>query len=70
MQQRLRKSPVEMQKNIDSLGTLLLNPAERALLLYGALARYQRELRGLLANGQQRGRGLRHDGRRGWCQRP
>ena len=49
VQQRLRKCPVEMQKNIDSLGTLLqLNPAERALLLYGALARYQRELRGLL----------------------
>lgn len=49
VQQRLRKRPVEMQKNIDSLGTLLqLNPAERALLLYGALARYQRELRGLL----------------------
>lgn len=49
VQVRLRKSQVQMQKNIDSLGTLLqLNPAERALLLYGALARYQRELRGLL----------------------
>ena len=37
------------QKNIDALaGLLQLNPAERALLLYGTLARYQRELRGLL----------------------
>jgi SpoVK/Ycf46/Vps4 family AAA+-type ATPase len=38
-----------VQKNIDALaGLLQLNPAERALLLYGTLARYQRELRGLL----------------------
>ncbi|MBL8306665.1 MAG: ATP-binding protein, partial [Rubrivivax sp.] len=29
-------------------GLLQLNPAERALLLYGTLARYQRDLRGLL----------------------
>ena len=34
---------------IDALaGLLQLNPAERALLLYGTLARYQRDLRGLL----------------------
>ena len=38
-----------VEKNIAALGELLqLNPAERALLLYGTLARYQRELRGLL----------------------
>ena len=38
-----------VQKNIDALaGLLQLNPAERALLLYGTLARHQRELRGLL----------------------
>jgi SpoVK/Ycf46/Vps4 family AAA+-type ATPase len=38
-----------VQKNIDALaGLLQLNAAERALLLYGTLARYQRELRGLL----------------------
>jgi hypothetical protein len=38
-----------VQKNIDALaGLLQLNPAERALLLYGTLARYQRDLRGLL----------------------
>ena len=37
------------RSNIDALAALLqLNPAERALLLYGTLARYQRELRGLL----------------------
>ena len=49
LQQRLKQSRTEVQKNIDALGGLLqLNPAERALLLYGALARYQRELRTLL----------------------
>ncbi|WP_353094770.1 AAA family ATPase, partial [Methylibium sp.] len=38
-----------VEKNIDALaGLLQLNPAERALLLYGTLARYQRDLRGLL----------------------
>jgi SpoVK/Ycf46/Vps4 family AAA+-type ATPase len=43
-----RQSPL-VETNIDALGQLLqLNPAERALLLYGTLARYQRELRGLL----------------------
>ncbi|WP_217283756.1 ATP-binding protein [Pseudaquabacterium terrae] len=45
----LKKQSTLVQKNIDALGSLLqLNPAERALLLYGTLARYQRELRGLL----------------------
>jgi SpoVK/Ycf46/Vps4 family AAA+-type ATPase len=38
-----------VQKNIDALaGLLQLNQAERALLLYGTLTRYQRELRSLL----------------------
>jgi SpoVK/Ycf46/Vps4 family AAA+-type ATPase len=46
---RLKKESTLVQKNIDALGGLLqLNPAERALLLYGTLARYQRDLRGLL----------------------
>ena len=46
---RLKKENTLVQKNIDSLaGLLQLNPAERALLLYGTLARYQRDLRGLL----------------------
>ena len=46
---RLKKQSTLVQKNIDALaGLLQLNPAERALLLYGTLARYQRELRGLL----------------------
>ncbi|MDP3223176.1 MAG: AAA family ATPase, partial [Rubrivivax sp.] len=46
---RLKKEGTLVQKNIDSLaGLLQLNPAERALLLYGTLARYQRDLRGLL----------------------
>ena len=46
---RLKKESTLVQKNIDSLaGLLQLNPAERALLLYGTLARYQRDLRGLL----------------------
>ncbi|MBC7941547.1 MAG: AAA family ATPase, partial [Chitinophagaceae bacterium] len=46
---RLKKESALVQKNIDSLaGLLQLNPAERALLLYGTLARYQRDLRGLL----------------------
>jgi SpoVK/Ycf46/Vps4 family AAA+-type ATPase len=45
----LKKSQTLVQKNIDALaGLLQLNPAERALLLYGTLARYQRDLRGLL----------------------
>jgi SpoVK/Ycf46/Vps4 family AAA+-type ATPase len=38
-----------VEKNIDALSSLLqLNKAERALLLYGTLARYQRDLRSLL----------------------
>jgi SpoVK/Ycf46/Vps4 family AAA+-type ATPase len=45
----LKKEQTLVQKNIDALaGLLQLNPAERALLLYGTLARYQRDLRGLL----------------------
>ncbi len=45
----LKKESTLVEKNIDALGNLLqLNPAERALLLYGTLARYQRDLRGLL----------------------
>ena len=46
---QLKKESNLVQKNIDALaGLLQLNPAERALLFYGTLARYQRELRGLL----------------------
>jgi len=46
---RLKKQSALVQKNIDALaGLLQLNPAERALLLYGTLARCQRDLRGLL----------------------
>jgi SpoVK/Ycf46/Vps4 family AAA+-type ATPase len=45
----LRVASTLVQKNVDVLGALLqLNAAERALLLYGTLARYQRDLRGLL----------------------
>ncbi|EHR69177.1 AAA+ family ATPase [Burkholderiales bacterium JOSHI_001] len=45
----LKKRSTLVEKNIDALaGLLQLNPAERALLLYGTLARYQRDLRGLL----------------------
>lgn len=47
--QALRKQSTLVEKNIDALGGLLqLNKAERALLLYGTLARYQRDLRSLL----------------------
>jgi SpoVK/Ycf46/Vps4 family AAA+-type ATPase len=47
--QSLKKTSTLVESNIDSLaGLLQLNPAERALLLYGTLARYQRDLRGLL----------------------
>jgi len=46
---RMKKEHTLVEKNIDALaGLLQLNPAERALLLYGTLARYQRDLRGLL----------------------
>ncbi len=49
LERSLKKESTLVQKNIDSLaGLLQLNPAERALLLYGTLARYQRDLRGLL----------------------
>ncbi len=49
LERRLKKQSTLVQKNIDALaGLLQLNPAERALLLYGTLARYQRDLRGLL----------------------
>ena len=49
LERDLKKHATLVEKNIDALGQLLqLNPAERALLLYGTLARYQRELRGLL----------------------
>ena len=45
----LKKRHTQVEQNIDALAQLLqLNPAERAVLLYGTLARYQRELRGLL----------------------
>ncbi len=45
----LKKESTLVEKNIAALGGLLqLNSAERALLLYGTLARYQRDLRGLL----------------------
>ena len=38
-----------LEKNLDELASLLhLNRGERALLLYGTLARYQRELRSIL----------------------
>ena len=49
LNQSLKKRPTLVQKNIDALaGLLQLNKAERALLLYGTLARYQRDLRSLL----------------------
>ncbi len=49
LERALKKQSTLVQKNIDALaGLLQLNPAERALLLYGTLARYQRDLRGLL----------------------
>jgi SpoVK/Ycf46/Vps4 family AAA+-type ATPase len=47
--QALKKQSTLVEKNIDALaGLLQLNKAERALLLYGTLARYQRELRSIL----------------------
>jgi len=47
--QVLKKQSTLVEKNIDALsGLLLLNKAERALLLYGTLARYQRDLRTIL----------------------
>ena len=45
----LKKQSTLVEKNIDALsGLLQLNKAESALLLYGTLARYQRDLRSLL----------------------
>ncbi|MFM2276027.1 MAG: hypothetical protein RL211_1899 [Pseudomonadota bacterium] len=45
----LKKQSTLVEKNIDALaGLLQLNKAERALLLYGTLTRYQRELRSIL----------------------
>jgi SpoVK/Ycf46/Vps4 family AAA+-type ATPase len=45
----LRKQSTLVEKNINALaGLLQLNKAERALLLYGTLARYQREMRSIL----------------------
>ena len=45
----LKKQSTRVQKNIGVLARLLqLNAAEQAVLLYGTLARYQRELRSLL----------------------
>ncbi len=47
--QAVKKQNTLVEKNINALsGLLQLNRAERALLLYGTLARYQRELRSLL----------------------
>lgn len=47
--QMLKKQSTLVEKNIDALaGLLQLNRAERALLLYGTLARYQRDLRSIL----------------------
>jgi SpoVK/Ycf46/Vps4 family AAA+-type ATPase len=49
LNQALKKHSTLVEKNIDALaGLLQLNRAERALLLYGTLARYQRDLRSLL----------------------
>jgi SpoVK/Ycf46/Vps4 family AAA+-type ATPase len=49
LSQALKKQSTLVEKNIDALaGLLQLNRAERALLLYGTLARYQRDLRSIL----------------------
>ena len=45
----LKKQSTLIEKNITALSNLLqLNKAERALLLYGTMARYQRDLRSIL----------------------
>lgn len=45
----LARRDTQLERNLDTLsGVLQLNPAERALLLYGSLARHQRDLRSLL----------------------
>jgi SpoVK/Ycf46/Vps4 family AAA+-type ATPase/DNA-directed RNA polymerase subunit F len=47
--QALKKQSTLIEKNITALSNLLqLNKAERALLLYGTMARYQRDLRSIL----------------------
>lgn len=45
----IRRQSTLVEKNINALADLLqLNKAERALLLYGTLARYQRDMRSIL----------------------
>jgi hypothetical protein len=45
----LKRQSTLVEKNINALaGLLQLNKAERALLLYGTLARYQRDMRSIL----------------------
>ena len=47
--QALKKQSTLVEKNINALaGVLQLNKAERALLFYGTLARYQRDMRSVL----------------------
>ena len=49
MAQTLKKQSTLVEQNINALaGLLQLNKAERALLLYGTLARYQRDMRSIL----------------------
>ena len=49
LRQALRRQSTLVEKNINALAALLqLNKAERALLLYGTLARYQRDMRSIL----------------------
>jgi SpoVK/Ycf46/Vps4 family AAA+-type ATPase len=49
LRKALKKHATLVEKNIDELAGLLhLNRAEQALLLYGTLARYQRDLRSIL----------------------
>ena len=49
LERALKKQSTLVDKNINALaGVLQLNKAERALLLYGTLARYQRDMRSVL----------------------
>lgn len=49
LRQALQRRPSLLERNIETLAHLLqLNAGEKALLLYGTLARYQRELRNIL----------------------
>lgn len=49
LRQALQRRPSLLERNIETLACLLqLNAGEKALLLYGTLARYQRELRNIL----------------------